>query len=64
MSVEKKHMQSRLEPHPSPTSLVLNNQEVFLPPIVASEGSVLYICKCKPQVSLNNYQLESLLMSS
>ena len=29
-----------------------------------SEGSMLYICKCKPPVSLNNYQLEILLMSS
>lgn len=63
MSMEK-HIQSRLEPRPAPASRGLHNQEVLLPPIVASERSMLYICKCKPPVSLNNYQLEILLMSS
>lgn len=63
MSVEK-HMQSRLEPHPAQISPGLHSQEVLLPPFVALEGSVLYICKYEPWVSLNNYQLEILLMSS
>lgn len=63
MSMEK-HMQSRLEPHPTQISPGPHSQEVLLPPIVALEGSVLYICKYEPWVSLNNYQLEILLMSS
>lgn len=63
ISVEK-HMQSRLEPHPTPTSPACTIRKYVLPPIVAEEGSVLYICKCKHQVSLNNYQLEILLMNS
>lgn len=63
ISIEQ-HMQSRLDPHPTSFSSCCTIRKHIFSPIVASEGSMLYICKYKPQVLLNNYQLEILLMSS
>lgn len=60
----EQHMQNRLDPHPTSSSSCCTIRKHILSPIVASVGSVLYICKYKPLVSLNNYQLEILLMSS
>lgn len=60
----EQHMESRLNPQPTSSFSRCTIRKHILPLIVASKGSVVYICKCKPQVSLNNYQLEILLMSS